>query len=50
MRRAHDALAKATLATDSTTGEKHYYHHIAANGYYRGQQVLVTKSPAEDEE
>lgn len=50
MRRAHDALGKATLATEPTTGEQHHYHHIAANGYYRGRQIIVTELPADDEE
>jgi large subunit ribosomal protein L32 len=43
MRRSHDALRKPTLSTDSYTGEIHRRHHIAANGYYRGRQVLPDK-------
>ena len=50
MRRAHDALGKATLATEPTTGERHHCHHVAANGYYRGRQVIVTKLNKDDEE
>ena len=49
-RRAHDSLDKATLSTEPTTGEKHHRHHISANGYYRGRQVIETKVREEDEE
>ncbi|TVZ38973.1 large subunit ribosomal protein L32 [Alteromonadaceae bacterium 2753L.S.0a.02] len=40
MRRSHDALTGATLATDSTTGEKHRRHHVTADGFYRGRKVI----------
>lgn len=40
MRRAHLALKKPTFAVDEVTGETHLRHHITANGYYRGRQVL----------
>lgn len=40
MRRAHDALSKPTLSTESTTGETHRRHHISPEGYYRGRKVL----------
>lgn len=43
MRRSHDKLAGPTLSIDSKTGETHRRHHITADGYYRGRQVLVTK-------
>lgn len=51
-RRAHQALAdNVNLATDKTTGEKHRRHHVSADGYYRGRQVLQTKlEVAEDTE
>ena len=39
-RRAHDALSGATLSTDPTTGEMHRRHHIAADGYYKGKEIL----------
>ncbi len=39
-RRSHDALNKPTLAIDSTTGETHRRHHVTADGFYRGKQVL----------
>jgi len=41
MRRAHDRLSKATLSVDATTGETHRRHHVTADGYYRGKQVVV---------
>ncbi len=40
MRRAHDGLTSATLGVDSITGETHRRHHITADGFYRGQQVI----------
>ncbi len=50
MRRAHDSLGNATLSTDSVTGETHRRHHITADGYYRGRQVIVAKEEAADSE
>jgi large subunit ribosomal protein L32 len=49
MRRSHDALTGAALSIDATTGEKHRRHHITADGFYRGKQV-VAKAEAADEE
>jgi len=44
-RRSHDALVdNNSLAIDQTTGEKHRRHHVSADGYYRGRQVLKTKA------
>lgn len=40
MRRAHDHMGQATLATDSVTGETHLRHNVTADGFYRGKQVL----------
>ena len=40
MRRAHDALTNATLSVDSTTGETHLRHHVTADGFYKGRQVV----------
>ncbi|MCP4789724.1 MAG: 50S ribosomal protein L32 [Gammaproteobacteria bacterium] len=40
MRRAHDALTSATLSVDSTTGETHRRHHVTADGFYKGRQVV----------
>ena len=50
MRRAHDALGTATLSVDFTTGETHRRHHISADGFYRGRQVIVQDMPEDDEE
>jgi len=43
MRRSHDALTGQTLSTDPTTGETHLRHHVTADGYYRGKQVIKSK-------
>ena len=41
MRRAQLPQAtKPTLATDRQTGDTHLRHHISANGYYRGRQIV----------
>ena len=49
MRRAHDALGGPTLATDPSTGEQHRRHHVTAEGFYRGRQVVETREE-EDED
>ncbi len=50
MRRAHDALTPSTLSVDGTSGEIHRRHHIAADGYYRGREVLAVKEEADNED
>lgn len=41
MRRSHDGLANnVALTVDQTTGEKHRRHHVSADGFYRGRQVV----------
>ena len=50
MRRSHDALTGATLSTDPTTGETHRRHHISADGFYRGREVIAVNNSIEDEE
>ena len=40
MRRSHDALCAPTLSVDPVTGETHRRHHVTADGYYRGRQVI----------
>ena len=50
MRRAHDALSAKQLATDPTSGETHLRHHVTADGYYRGKQVIVPTTQVVDEE
>lgn len=47
MRRSHDALSGPTLSTEQATGEIHRRHHVSADGYYRGRQVLQN---SEDDE
>lgn len=44
MRRSHDALTTAALATDPTTGEVHRRHHISPEGFYRGKKVIETNN------
>ena len=50
MRRSHDSLSNPTLSTDPTTGELHRRHHITADGFYRGNQVVETPEVEDDEE
>lgn len=50
MRRAHDSLGGPTLSVDSTTGETHRRHHVSADGFYRGRQVVVQDQVEDDEE
>ncbi|MEJ2670531.1 MAG: 50S ribosomal protein L32 [Gammaproteobacteria bacterium] len=53
MRRAHDSLNGSALSVDSWTGETHRRHHITADGYYRGQQVVAKldqESDADDDD
>ena len=50
MRRAHDSLKKPALATDPTTGEVHRRHHVTADGFYRGRQVIETGEDDYDED
>ena len=40
MRRSHDSLEAKTLSTEPTTGEVHLRHHVSADGFYRGEQVI----------
>ena len=50
MRRSHDALTSKALSTDPATGEKHLRHHVTADGFYRGRQVIKQNEIEEDEE
>lgn len=50
MRRSHDALTAETLSTEPTTGETHLRHHISADGFYRGKQVIADKEVEVEEE
>ena len=49
-RRSHHALKKASLSTDSVTGEKHLRHHVTSDGFYKGKKVLDIKQPDKLEE
>jgi len=49
MRRAHDGLSAATLSVEQGSGETHRRHHVSAEGYYRGKQVIKPKLVEEDE-
>jgi large subunit ribosomal protein L32 len=49
-RRSHDALTAKQLSTDPTTGETHLRHHVTADGYYRGKQVIQPKASVVDED
>ena len=46
MHRAHNALTVPGIAVEVNTGEVHLRHHISPNGFYRGRQVLKSKSEA----
>ncbi len=50
MRRGHDSLSAKQLSTDKTSGETHIRHHITADGYYRGKQVIVPKTRVAEED
>ncbi len=50
MRRSHDKIAKPTLSVDQETGETHRRHHMTADGYYRGRQIIAASTPDTDEE
>lgn len=47
MRRSHDALTGVTLSVDKESGETHRRHHMTADGYYRGRQVLAKNEEVE---
>ena len=49
MRRSHDALGESTLSVEPTTGETHRRHHISADCFYRGRQVIADKVDNDEE-
>ncbi len=49
MRRSHDSISASALSVDQMTGETHRRHHIAPDGYYKGELVVQVKVPAEKE-
>ncbi len=50
MRRSHDALKNPTLSVDPKSGETHLRHHMTADGFYRGRQIIQTAYKVEDDE
>lgn len=53
MRRSHDALKNPTLSIDPVSGETHLRHHMTADGFYRGRQIMqkvVEIDDVEDED
>jgi large subunit ribosomal protein L32 len=49
-RRSHDSLKNPTLSVDQVTGEMHLRHHMTADGFYRGRQVIMKNVPVIDED
>lgn len=47
MRRSHDALTSVTLSVDPVTGETHRRHHMTADGFYRGKQIIASAEEIE---
>lgn len=47
MRRSHDSLDGPTLSIDQR-GNLHRRHHIAADGTYRGKQIIAIKQANTD--
>lgn len=39
-RRTHQKLKKPAITMDATNGDIHLRHHITAEGWYRGKQVV----------
>ena len=50
MHRSHDGLKQPALSVDRTSGETHVRHHVTADGYYRGKQVIVPKTKVSEED
>lgn len=50
MRRSHDSLSGPTLSEESTTGEMHRRHHVSAEGFYRGRQVVEVAPEIDEDE
>ena len=41
--RSPDSLSNPALSVESTSGETHRRHHVSADGFYRGKQVMPDK-------
>ena len=51
MRRSHDGVKMPNLSVDQTTGEVHLRHHVAPDGFYKGQEIVNnTKADQDDAE
>ncbi len=50
MRRSHDRLSAPTLAEEASTGETHRRHHVSAEGFYRGRQVIEVAPEIEEDD
>lgn len=50
MRRSHDRLKAPTLSEEPSTGETHRRHHVSAEGFYRGRQVVEVAPEIEEDE
>lgn len=50
MRRSHDALGYAALATEQGSGQRHLRHHVTKDGFYRGKQVIQAAVAVEENE
>ena len=50
MRRSHDSLSPPTLSEERATGEIHRRHHVSAEGFYRGRQVIEVAEEVELDE
>jgi len=50
MRRSHDSLKAATLSIDPTSGETHLRHHMTADGFYKGRQIIASAVEDIDED
>lgn len=50
MRRAHDRLNRTNVVENQTTGEYTLPHHVSADGYYRGERVVIPHEPIKADE
>lgn len=50
MRRSHDRLGAPTLSEEISTGETHRRHHVSAEGFYRGRQVIEVAPEVEEDD
>jgi large subunit ribosomal protein L32 len=49
-RRGHDSLKGLAFSKCEVTGESHMRHHINAQGFYRGKEVISIKEADDNEE